>query len=155
MNIRPAKKQDIPKILDLLSQILELHAKIRPDIFIHGTTKYTAEQLESILENGTQNIKVAVDENNNVIGHLIYSVKSQPAHNKQFDTLFIEDLCVDEKARRNHVGESLFEFAKVEAKRLHCHAIALAVWEGNEDAKAFYNKMKMKPKLIQMELIID
>lgn len=155
MTIRKAGKHDIPKILDLLSQVLEVHAKIRPDIFISGTTKYTAEQLGAILDDNSQTICVADNDNGKVVGHIIYSIKKQPPHNKQFDTFFIEDLCVDENARRNHVGKSLFEFAKAEAQRLHSHAICLAVWEGNESAQEFYRRMNMKPKLTQMELVLD
>ena len=45
MTIRRARETDIPKVLKLLSQVLELHAAIRPDIFIPGTTKYTREEL--------------------------------------------------------------------------------------------------------------
>ena len=35
----------------LLSEVLELHAKLRPDIFISGTTKYTREELTNIFQN--------------------------------------------------------------------------------------------------------
>ena len=49
MKIRRAEKKDIPKLTDLLSQVLELHAAIRPDIFIPGTTKYTAQELEELI----------------------------------------------------------------------------------------------------------
>ena len=41
MKIRKAEKKDIPRILVLLEQVLQIHAEIRPDIFIPGTTKYT------------------------------------------------------------------------------------------------------------------
>lgn len=41
MLIRRAEEKDIPKVIELLNQVLELHAVIRPDIFISGTTKYT------------------------------------------------------------------------------------------------------------------
>ena len=51
MNIRRAEEKDIPKILDLLSQVLELHAALRPDYFIPGTTKYTAEELKTMIGN--------------------------------------------------------------------------------------------------------
>jgi hypothetical protein len=45
MTIRLAQEKDIPKIIDLLQQVLEVHAKIRPDIFISGTTKYSFEDV--------------------------------------------------------------------------------------------------------------
>ena len=41
MNIRKASTKDIPRIKELLQQVLEIHANIRPDIFIPGTAKYT------------------------------------------------------------------------------------------------------------------
>ena len=34
MMIRDAKEKDIPRILKLLEQVLQIHADIRPDIFI-------------------------------------------------------------------------------------------------------------------------
>ena len=45
MTIRRAVEKDVDKICELLSQVLEIHAKIRPDIFISGTTKYTHDEL--------------------------------------------------------------------------------------------------------------
>lgn len=42
MQIRRAQVKDVPAIMKLLSQVLEIHASICPDIFIPGTTKYTA-----------------------------------------------------------------------------------------------------------------
>ena len=45
MNIRRAEEKDIPRIIELLKQVLQIHADIRPDIFISGTTKYTTDEL--------------------------------------------------------------------------------------------------------------
>lgn len=50
MKIRKAEKKDIPRILVLLGQVLQIHAKIRPDIFIPGTTKYTLCELTELLK---------------------------------------------------------------------------------------------------------
>ena len=46
MFIRKAEEKDIPRILELLGQVLQIHADIRPDIFIPGTTKYTTDELK-------------------------------------------------------------------------------------------------------------
>lgn len=43
IEIRRAEEKDIKKVMDLLSQVLEIHAKIRPDVFVSGTTKYTMQ----------------------------------------------------------------------------------------------------------------
>ena len=36
MTIRRANENDIPRLLELLEQVLQVHADIRPDIFIPG-----------------------------------------------------------------------------------------------------------------------
>ena len=41
MNIRRVNEKDIPRLVELLEQVLQIYADIRPDIFIPGTTKYT------------------------------------------------------------------------------------------------------------------
>ena len=51
MIIRKAKEKDIPRIIELLGQVLQIHADIRPDIFIPDTTKYTVEELTELLKN--------------------------------------------------------------------------------------------------------
>ncbi len=50
MIIRKAEEKDIPRILELLGQVLQIHADIRPDIFIPGTTKYTTDELTELLK---------------------------------------------------------------------------------------------------------
>ena len=62
MQIRRAQVKDIPAIMKLLSQVLEIHASIRPDIFIPGTTKYTVEELTTIINDDQKAVFVAVDE---------------------------------------------------------------------------------------------
>ena len=68
MKIRKAEKKDIPRILALLGQVLQIHAEIRPDIFIPGTTKYTPCELAELLEQEDHPIYVAVDGGRSVHG---------------------------------------------------------------------------------------
>ncbi|MBR5356850.1 MAG: GNAT family N-acetyltransferase, partial [Lachnospiraceae bacterium] len=68
MNIRRAKEKDIPKMIDLLNQVLELHANIRPDIFVPGTTKYSTEELAEMLKDDSKPIFAAVDDSDTLIG---------------------------------------------------------------------------------------
>lgn len=50
MRIRKAEEKGIPRIMELLGQLLEIHADIRPDIFIPGITKYTVTELAELLK---------------------------------------------------------------------------------------------------------
>lgn len=155
MIIRKAEHKDINQILNLLSQVLEIHAKLRPDIFVSGTTKYNNEYLEKMMEDQDTVIDVAV-ESDIVLGYAIYEIIRPRFEStmKPIKTLYIDDLCVDEKYRGKHIGTALFEQVVKEAKELDCYSVNLYAWEGNEDAKRFYAKMGMKIKAYTMEYIL-
>lgn len=157
MRIRRAEDRDIGRISELLGQVLEIHAGIRPDIFIPGTTKYTYDELSAMLHDDDKPVYVAVDDADRVLGYAFCAIKEQPFSNNMvpFKSLFIDDLCVDADTRGMHVGSALFEFAKEEAKRLGCYELTLNVWEGNDSARHFYEKMGMKPKETMMEYILE
>ncbi|MDY3828641.1 MAG: GNAT family N-acetyltransferase [Clostridium sp.] len=157
MNIRKAHEKDIPRLIELLQQVLKIHAKIRPDVFISGTTKYTNDELIQMIKDDTNPIYVAVDESDLCLGYAFCQLREQPFSNNMipFKSLFIDDLCVDETVRGQHVGESLFEFVKSEAKKLGCYEVTLNVWSGNTSAESFYEKMGMKTKEKQMEYILE
>ena len=156
MNIRRAGEKDIPRLIELLQQVLDIHAKIRPDIFISGTTKYTNDELLQMILDDRNPIYVAVNEMDQCLGYAFCQLKEQPFSNNMvpFTSLFIDDLCVDQSHRGQHIGESLFEFVKAEAKRLGCYEVTLNVWAGNTSAEHFYEKMGMKTKERQMEYIL-
>ena len=156
MKIRKAEEKDIPRFLALLGQVLQIHAEIRPDIFISGTTKYTVGQLAELLKQEDKPIYVAVDEDDVCRGYAFCQLKEQPFSTNMvpFKSLFIDDLCVDRQARGQHIGESLFEYVKQQAKELGCYEVTLNVWAGNTPAEHFYEKMGMKTKERQMEYIL-
>ena len=155
--IRKAEERDIPRIIELLGQVLQIHVDIRPDIFIPGTTKYTVDELKKFLKNEENPIYVAVNEEDVCVGYAFCQLREQPFSNNMvpFKSLFIDDLCVDQQERGQHIGESLFNYVKNEAKRLGCYEVTLNVWAGNTSAEKFYEKMGMKTKERQMEYILS
>lgn len=156
MTIRKAQEKDISRIIELLGQVLQIHAEIRPDIFIPDTTKYTEQELATLLKDEKKPIYVAVNEEDVCLGYAFCQVKEQPFSNNmvQFQFLFIDDLCVDRFARGQHIGESLFDYVKQEAKKMGCYEVTLNVWAGNTSAEKFYEKMGMKTKERQLEYIL-
>ena len=156
MQIRRAEEKDIEKLIVLLQEVLEIHAALRPDIFISGTTKYTAEELQQMILDDEKPIYVAADDEDAVVGYAFCQIKEFHNNNMHaFKMLYIDDLCVDQNARGQHVGATLFEYVKSEAKRLNCREVVLNVWEGNENAKHFYEKVGMKIRSMQMEYLLD
>ena len=157
MTIRIAEERDIPALLALLSQVLELHAAIRPDIFVSGTTKYAPGELADMLGRPEAPIWVAVDGEDRVLGYAFCQLRRQPFSNNMvpFTSLFVDDLCVDREARGRGVGKALFRHVKEQARAMGCYEVTLNVWEGNDSARAFYDAQGMRPKETQMELILE
>lgn len=156
MNIRRAEDKDIPRIDNLLTQVLNIHAEGRPDIFIPNTTKYTESELHDILHDDNTPVFAAVDGNDELIGYAFCIIQKRLHANNMTDinTLFIDDLCVDETCRGQHIGESLFNYVKQYAKDIGCYHVTLNVWAKNTSAIKFYEKMGLTPMETTMEVIL-
>lgn len=152
--IRKANKNDIGRIIELLHQVDMVHHEIRPDLFKPYTTKYNEQELEALLDNDSKPIFVYDD--GEVLGHAFCQITDVKSHKLLQDakTLYIDDICVDEKARGKHVGKALYEFVRDYAKSIGCYNMTLNVWEGNAPALSFYKNMGMKVQKTGMEEII-
>lgn len=156
MKVRKAGREDIPRILELLIQVDMVHHLGRPDIFKGPATKYNAGQLEEILENEQTPIFVCVDDSGRVSGHAfcIHKQILDDAVLTDVKTLYVDDICVDEKARGMGVGKALYNHVREYARDYGCHNITLNVWECNPGAKAFYEALGLIPQKIGMEEIL-
>ena len=153
MKIKEATKEDIEQIISLLQQVSELHYISRPDIFKRKSKNDIKEYIIEILENNEKKIIVATDETIKIYGILIYKVKEVKCHVnlKTSKILWIEELCVDEKYRKNGIGKMLMIEAENVAKKLNCERIELNCWEFNETAIKFYREIGMETQRRIME----
>ncbi|ORX57926.1 hypothetical protein BCR36DRAFT_580483 [Piromyces finnis] len=153
--IRRATLDDIPAINNLLAQVLHVHHIARPDLFKATGNKFSDEELTTLIKNDAKPIFVYVNENQNVIGHLFCEIKDIKASNLEpIKNFFIEDLCVDEKARGQKIGKQLYEFAIKYAKKLGCHNLTLDAWYDNANAYHFYEHLGMKPQKTRFEQLL-
>ena len=152
--IRKATDKDIPQVLELLHQVNMVHYEIRPDLFKPHTTKYSAEELTTLFRDESK--PVFLFDNGGVLGYAFCQVSEVKDHLLLQDNkmLYIDDICVDEKARGKHVGKALFDHVKEYAQSIGCHHITLNVWEGNEPALRFYRNMGMQVQKTTMEIIL-
>ena len=152
--IRKATEKDIPQVLELLHQVNMVHYEIRPDLFKSHTTKYSAEELTTLFRDESK--PVFVFDDGGVLGYAFCQVSEVKDHLLLQDNkmLYIDDICVDEKARGKHVGKALFNHVKEYAQSIGCHHITLNVWEGNEPALRFYRNMGMQVQKTTMEIIL-
>lgn len=153
--IRRATYKDIPKIMELLTQVCLVHHGGRSDIFKIGT-KYSKEELSEILKDEARPILVNTNENDEVMGYCfcIYQQHVGSPIMTDIKTLYIDDLCVDEALRGKHVGKELYEAAVKLARDSGCYNLTLNVWSCNEGALRFYREMGLVPQKIGMELIL-
>ena len=156
MEIKRADARHLSGLNNLLLQVLTVHHNGRPDLFKGNTRKYTDEQLIEMLKDDSKPIFVAVDENENVLGYAFCVFIQHLNDNILTDikTLYIDDLCVDENCRGQHVGKALYEFVLDFAKKSGCYNVTLNVWTLNEGAKKFYEKCGLVPQKIGMEKIL-
>ena len=175
--IRKATHNDIPRILDLLSQVNDVHAEGRPDFFIKGKRKYNEEDLLKIINDDTTPVFVYVgtrlvtsesetqqamselrtQQATSVQGYAFCVIQdlSQCDNLRPDKSLYIDDICVDENYRRHGVGKKLYEHVVQFAKEEKCFNITLNVWAKNPSAQAFYESMGMTVQKVCMEQIIS
>ena len=156
MEIRRAKEKDMDGINDLLQQVCLVHHRGRPDLFKYGAKKYTDDQLREIIHDDLRPIFTAIDENGRVAGYAFCVFQQHLDDNILTDikTLYIDDLCVDEKIRGQHIGKSLYEAVLAFARARGCYNVTLNVWSLNDSAMKFYQSCGLKPQKVGMEVIL-
>lgn len=156
MMIRKAKASDADAILQLLIQVNNVHSKNRPDLFLKDKTKYTKQELLGLMCEEEKPIFVAVDEAEKVLGYAFCVYQSHIEDNNFPDimTLYIDDICVDEKCRGKHVGTAIYDYVKLFAKEQGFYNVTLNVWDKNDAAIAFYEKCGFHIQKYGMEVIL-
>lgn len=155
MIVRRANDSDIPGILNLLFQVDMVHHNGRPDLFKGPATKYNAVELQKIIADDETPIFVCVEENT-ILGHA-FCIHRQILNDSvmtDIRTLYIDDICVDEKARGKHVGRTLYERVLAYAKESGFYNITLNVWSCNPGAIKFYEALGFQPQKIGMEVVL-
>jgi len=151
--IRFAQNCDIPGMLNLLLQVGRFHNNIRPDLFRDQPCKYDDAALQELLKDSARPIFVYVD-GDDVLGYafcILEEIKNDPML-RDNTSLYIDDLCVDESHKCQHIGSALYDYVCTYAKEKGCDTITLNVWEGNDSARQFYESKGMKPRKTCMEI---
>lgn len=154
MTIRLAEPKDIPRVIDLLRQVGQVHHELRPDLFRAGAQKYDEAALQELLKDPTRPIFAAIVEGT-LMGYCfcIHQVTKDNPVLCDRKNLYIDDLCVDEACRGQGIAAALYAYALDYARKEGFDAITLNVWSGNS-AERFYQKMGLKPQKVGMEFIL-
>ncbi len=153
--VRRAEEKDVAAIIELLKQVNKVHYDGRPDLF-KLATKYTADELKAIIADDQTPVFVCTDESGKVLGHG-FCVFQRPGNTnllQEILTLYIDDICVDESARGQHVGSAIYDHIISFAKQSGCYNVTLNVWSCNPGAMKFYEKLGLVPYKVGMEKIL-
>lgn len=157
MNIRFAALRDADGIYRLLYQVAAVHSNGRPDIFRKGAKKYNDSRLQEILNNPDTPVFVAVNDDNYLLGYAFCVIEEIKDHPLLMDdkSLYIDDLCVEETMRGQHIGKALLEYVRAYAVSIGCRRMTLNVWECNPSARAFYDKNGFSVLKTTMEQMLE
>lgn len=155
LKIRRAVESDLSVINKLLYQVHRVHSDVRPDLFRAGAKKYRDDELKAIIADECRPIFVA-EQDGTVLGYAFCVHQQYVNDNNRTDvkTLYIDDLCVDETARKMHIGRRLYEYVVDYARRYEYYNVTLNVWADNANAVKFYEKLGLKIQKIGMEKIL-
>ena len=156
MEIRFARPEDVPGILNLLKQVGRVHHEGRPDIFRSNAQKYGASQVLAMLDSSKTPIFVAAEEDK-VLGYgfcILKDHKDDPVIADHLE-LYIDDLCVDENCRGQGIGKAIYQDILRYAKMRKCYNVTLNVWSCNESAMKFYESLGLKPQKVGMETLLE
>ena len=135
----------------LLAQVLAVHHCGRPDLFRPTGKKYTDAELLGIFRNPDSPVFV-YESDGVVLGYAFCAIRMLESGSLQpITSLYVDDICVSEEARRRGIGRALFERVKRYAREAGCHNITLHVWACNPEARAFYESLGLRPQYTSME----
>lgn len=156
MKIRRAKKSDMDGINRLLYQVAGVHHNGRPDLFKGNAKKYSDDELLTIIQDDERPIFVGVDDKDKVMGYAFCMFQQHKNDHvlTPIRTLYIDDLCVDENIRGQHVGSGIYNYVLDFARDSGCYNVTLNVWECNPSARKFYDAMGLKPYKTGMEKLL-
>ena len=150
--IRRAKEEDAEAIGRILFEVHAVHHTIRPDLFLEGKRKYDEAEVKALIN---KTPVLVAEDGGEVIGYAVcYLQETKGDSMAAHKTLYLDDLCVDEKSRKQGVGKRLFAAVEALARELNCYDLTLNVWEGNDAARAFYDSLGMKPLKTYLEKVL-
>lgn len=156
MNVRMATETDLPRINELRRQVNELHVEGRPDVFRPGFGQELQDYVNVLFAGEGHEILVAENEDG-IVGFacLKYIDRPESPYRKASRFVDIEEIAVDSCCRRQGAGRLLVDAVRARARETGYARIELNMWEFNENALAFYERIGFRTYRRYMELDAD
>lgn len=156
LNVRQANEADNPYVKSISEEVQKKHAQARPDQ--HTTKQITFEDVykTNIYQNPKFGVFVAtVDEK--IVGYMIVRIVDGKPHfegQRAYRYLYLHEIGVADDYQNRNIGEKLFKYSLDFARENQASSIELGVWEFNQEAIRFYEKLGFTTKTRRMEMKI-
>ena len=146
VTIRPAIKEDHPAITTIGYETQAIHAEAYPAIFRQGVSGIPLEYFARMSEGKDTTVLVAEVEHS-VVGYVFLYVHDAPTYAYLMPRRVVEisDIAVLKVYNNKGIGHQLFSASIEWAKVREATDIELQVWEFNNNAIAFYERLGMTP----------
>jgi len=156
ITIRQALPSDFDQVGRIFAEDNQFHTALLPEQFRIAKPIITHEWFDEILANPHKALLVAV-HNHEIDGALLITIKTNPD-----DPIFqarryayIVEVAVAERHRGQGIGQSLMKEAQSWAVEQGVTDIELNVWELNQPAIAFYEKLGYTTILRKMQISLS
>lgn len=156
MMVRPATQSDLPRINELRRQVNDLHVAGRPDVFKPGFGPELQDHVNVLFAGEGYEILVAENEDA-VVGFacLRYVDRPESPYRNAIKFVEIEEIGVDAACQRQGAGRLLTDAVRARAREMGYFRVELNMWEFNENALAFYERIGFRTYRRYMELDVD
>ena len=149
--IRIANINDRERLTELFMQLHRHHVEIKPETFRMPEREWFSDRIAEILNDGGQTVLVH-DNGSELDGYAVIKIMDVNTEEQIPRRMcYIDCFAVPEGYRRTGVGTELFHAVKAFGKERGSTSVQLGVTACNTGAVAFYEKMGLAPRTIQME----
>ena len=151
MKIRPFIKEDLPEVLNVCREVRQHHIDLLEGYFAEQNDEYEQTGFLESLEN-EKNIALVAIDNEKVVGYILGEFKELP-HLIRSKTAYVANFGVRTAFRNNGVGKQLMNAFLDICKKNDIEEILLGVYNKNETAYAFYEKLGFQP--LEQKMILN
>lgn len=155
MIFRRANSADIPQMLPLWRNLIDIHAPMeRMFETVEGAEAKFAEFIRALLDKENY-LVAAAEQEGKLAGYVIAHVSQTPEVFVLRRRMYVQDMVIDPAYRRQGVARKLMDMVLDFAKAQHVQKIDILVAVQNEGANKFWQEMGFRPALNYMNLYLD
>jgi GNAT superfamily N-acetyltransferase len=155
--VRLATLSDAGVIARQTSSVQQLHNEALPFIFRPPSPDlFPRHKLEALIHDPNSIVAVA-EIGGQVVGHIYGAVvnRTESEFNRAYSYLYIYQIDIDDKGRRQGAGTALITFVRDRARALGLTALQVEHWAFNAGARDFFEACGFSPMRVMMRQAVS